>query len=111
MSAELERYVVIACDVPQAATYGIIGTVTWGCVAMVVSAAVFVAASVGVRSGHAPGLWSGLLALSGAGVAAAGLLVQGDADTASWIVAPPVGAVLAVVHARALFATGGPFRT
>ena len=109
MSAALERYVVIACGVPQAATYGIIRTVTW--VAMAVSAAVFVAASVGVRSGRAPGLWSGLLALSGAGVAAAGLLVQGDADTASWIVAPPVGAVLALVHARALFATGGPFRT
>ncbi len=78
---------------------------------MGVSTLAFVAGSVGVRSGKALGVWSTSLALSGAGLAAAGLLVQGDADTASWIVAPPVGAALAVVHARALFATGGPFRT
>jgi hypothetical protein len=52
-----------------------------------------------------------VLALAGVGLAAGGLLVQDGSDVASWIVALPVGAILSVVHGKALFATGGPFRT
>jgi hypothetical protein len=55
--------------------------------------------------------WSVVLAVAGAGLAAAGLLVQDQPGAASWFVGLPVGACLSLVHGRALFATGGPFRT
>jgi hypothetical protein len=48
---------------------------------------------------------------TGVGVGVGGLLVVGDADTWSWIVAPLALGVGAVAQERALFASGGPFRT
>jgi hypothetical protein len=50
-------------------------------------------------------------AAAGAGVAWGALLLQADVDAASWVLAPAAGAILGVVHARTLFAAGGPFRT
>ncbi len=82
-----------------------------GLATIVVSVLAFLAGLVGMRSGRSIGLWSGVLALSGAGIAAGCLLVQDQPDTASWIIAPVAGAILAVVHARVVFAPGGPFRT
>jgi hypothetical protein len=55
--------------------------------------------------------WSAVLGLAGAGLAAGALLVQDEAPLGSWLVALPTGAALSVVHGRALFAAGGPFRT
>jgi hypothetical protein len=80
--------------------------------ATIVSAtALFLVGLFGVRSGRALGAWSAVLAVSGAGIAIGCLLVQDQVDTASWIIAPVAGAILAPVHARVLFAPGGPFRT
>lgn len=76
-----------------------------------ISGSAFAAGMIGVRSGRSVGLWSVALALSGAGLAAGGLLVQDEPGLASWIIAPPVGAALAPVHALALFAGDGPLRT
>jgi len=73
--------------------------------------ALFLVGLFGVRSGRALGAWSTVLAASGAGIAIGCLLVQDQVDTASWIIAPVAGAILAVVHAHVLFAPGGPFRT
>lgn len=91
--------------------YGIIGGVTLGVVVLVGSAAVYAGGLLGLRTGRSVGSWSALLGLAAAGVACGALLVQADPDAASWILAPAAGAVLGVVHARALFAQGGPFRT
>jgi hypothetical protein len=85
--------------------------VTWALVAIVVSGALFLAGLAGLHRGRSDALWSAVLALAGVGLAAGGLLVQDGSDVASWIVALPVGAILSVVHGKALFATGGPFRT
>jgi hypothetical protein len=52
-----------------------------------------------------------LMALAGAGVGVGGLLMLDDVGTASWIAAPAVVAVIAVLHVRALFFHEGPFRT
>ena len=78
---------------------------------IVVATALFLVGLSGVRSRRALGAWFTLLAASGAGIAIGCLLVQDQVDTASWIIAPVAGAILAVVHARVLFAPGGPFRT
>jgi hypothetical protein len=87
------------------------GVVGWGVTALAMFGAVQVAGLAGVRSGRAPGAWYAALAVSGAGVAAGALLVQTDPTAAAWAIALPGGAVIAVVHARTLFAPGGPFRT
>jgi hypothetical protein len=50
-------------------------------------------------------------AAAGAGVAVGGLAVVGDVGAASWIVAPVVLAVASALQVKALFASGGPFRT
>ena len=71
----------------------------------------FVAGLAGLRSGGHVAAWSATLAVAGAVIAVGGLRVQHDVDAASWLIAPVVGAVLSVVHGRALFASGGPFRT
>ena len=52
-----------------------------------------------------------LMAVAGAGIGAGGLLILDDVGTASWVVAPAVLALIAVLHVRALFAREGPFRT
>lgn len=71
----------------------------------------FLVGTAGVRTGRAASRWTVVLAVSGAGIAAGALLIQDQPDTASWVIAPLVGAVLPIVHARTLFAPGGPFRT
>jgi len=85
--------------------------VSWGVVTLVTFGGLFAAGMIGVRSGRSVGLWTVALALSGAGLAAGALLVQDEPGLASWIIGPLVGAAIAPVHARALFAGGGPFRT
>lgn len=80
-------------------------------VTIAVTVTSFLAGLLGVRSGRSVAAWSVALALSGAGIATGCLLVQDVVETASWVIAPIVGAILAVVHARVLFAPGGPFRT
>jgi hypothetical protein len=52
-----------------------------------------------------------LMALAGAGLGVGGLLMLDDVGTASWIAAPVVLALVALLHVRALFAGEGPFRT
>ena len=52
-----------------------------------------------------------LAALAGVLVAAGGLLVVGDANIWSWVMAPAVLGMGAVAQRRALLAPGGPFRT
>jgi len=47
----------------------------------------------------------------GACVGVIGLLIVGDADAGSWVVAPLILGLGAVAQQRALFAPGGPFRT
>ena len=56
-------------------------------------------------------LGDALVAGGGAGLAAGALLVLGDAAASAWLIAPPVVAILAVVHVRLLVAPGGPMRT
>lgn len=52
-----------------------------------------------------------LMALAGAGIGVGGLLMLDNVETASWIAAPAVLALIAPLHLRALFAREGPFRT
>lgn len=82
-----------------------------GIVTIVASVALALAGLQGVHAGRSVGRWSMVLALAGAGIAAGALLVQDRAGVTSWLIAVPLGAALSVVHARALFAPGGPFRT
>jgi len=76
-----------------------------------VSGVLFLGGLVGLHGARSDAMWSAVLAVAGAGLAAGGLLVQDRPELDSWIVALPVGAALSVVHGKALFATGGPFRT
>lgn len=77
---------------------------------MVGSGAVFSAGILGVRSGRNTALWTVVLAIAGAGVTAGALLVQNDPGLASWLIAPPVGALLGAGNVRALFGPGGRLR-
>ncbi len=51
-----------------------------------------------------------MLATGGAGLAVGGLMLLTDVSPVAWIVAPVVSGAATVLHVRALFATGGPFR-
>ena len=51
------------------------------------------------------------MALAGAGIGAGGLLMFDDVSLGSWIAAPALVALIALLHVRALFAGEGPFRT
>jgi hypothetical protein len=82
-----------------------------GIVTITLGVATFLVGLNGLREGHSVVVWSAVLAVAGAVIAAGGLVVQHDPDTASWIIAPVAGAVLSVVHGRTVFAPGGPFRT
>jgi hypothetical protein len=80
-----------------------------GAVTLVTSGALVVAVAVAwARIPRALG--DALVACGGAGLAIGGLLVLGGAATSAWIIAPPVVAVLSVVHVRLLVAPGGPMR-
>ena len=52
-----------------------------------------------------------LMAAAGAGIGVGGLMTLDDVNTASWIAAPAVLALIALLQVRALFAREGPFRT
>jgi hypothetical protein len=52
-----------------------------------------------------------LMALAGAGIGVGGLMRLDGVGTASWIMAPAILAIIAILHVRALFADQGPFRT
>ncbi len=97
------------------ATYAIIichhHLMALGIGAIALGTIVFLAGLAGLRAGRHVAIWSATLALAGVVIATGSLLVQHDADTASWLIAPVAGAILSVVHGRALFAPGGPFRT
>ena len=82
-----------------------------GIAAITLGTLAFVAGLAGLRTNRHVAAWSATLAVAGAVIAAGSLLVQHDADTASWLIAPVAGAILSVVHGRTLFAPGGPFRT
>jgi len=52
-----------------------------------------------------------LLAAGGVGMAIGALLAMDDPAVSAWAIAPPVVAVLTVLHVRLLVAPGGPLRT
>lgn len=52
-----------------------------------------------------------LVALGGLGLAVGSLLLMDDPAPSAWAIAPPVVAVLTVLHVRLLVAPGGPMRT
>jgi hypothetical protein len=64
-----------------------------------------------LRTSLPPTAVDALMALAGALIAAGGLLMLDDVNTASWIAGPVMLAVIAPLNVRALFARGGPFRT
>jgi hypothetical protein len=84
---------------------------TLGIGAIAIGTAMFLVGLAGLRAGRSVGLWSWVLAVAGAVIATGSLLVQHDPGAASWLIAPVAGALLSLVHGRALFAPGGPFRT
>jgi hypothetical protein len=75
------------------------------------STAVLVVVVARARLGASTPVVDALVGLSSAGVAIGGLLLLDDVGTSSWITAPAILAVAAVLHVRALFAGSGPFRT
>jgi hypothetical protein len=82
-----------------------------GITVIVTCSIVALATTFALRTRLAPLAVDALLALSGAGVAAGGLLLLEDVGAASWVLAPLALALLTPVHVRALFAGEGPFRT
>lgn len=52
-----------------------------------------------------------VMAVAGAGIGVGGLMTLDDVAPASWIVAPTILAMIALLQVRALFAREGPFRT
>jgi hypothetical protein len=52
-----------------------------------------------------------LVVAGGLGLAVGALLLMDDAAPSAWAIAPPVVAVLTLLHVRLLVAPGGPMRT
>lgn len=52
-----------------------------------------------------------LVTVGGLGLAIGALLLMDDAAPSAWAIAPPVVAVLSVLHVRLMVAPGGPMRT
>jgi hypothetical protein len=52
-----------------------------------------------------------LVAAAGLGLAVGALLLMDDAAPSAWAIAPPVVAVLSVLHVRLMVSSGGPMRT
>ena len=86
-------------------------TATVGWIAIVSGGCLFLAVLFWFRTRLSGVALSAAAACAGILVAVGGLLVVGDADVWSWIVAPVVLGAGAVAQQRALFAPGGPFRT
>jgi hypothetical protein len=81
-----------------------------GAVTLVTSGAlVVVTAVVWART---RGRWGDVLvAAGGLGLAVGALLLMDDAAPSAWAIAPPVVAVLTLLHVRLMVAPGGPMRT
>jgi hypothetical protein len=71
---------------------------------------VLIAAAVSIRSRSRRRAGDVLLAVGGAGLGVGALFLQEDVSTAAWVLTPALVAVLCVVHARMLLASGGPLR-
>lgn len=80
----------------------------WAVPIVAVSCALLVAAVSTRRSRPRPG--DLLVAIGGAGLGIGALFVQEDVSASAWVLTPALLAVLCVVHARILFASGGPLR-
>jgi hypothetical protein len=80
----------------------------WAVPIVAVSCALLVAAVSIRRSRRGPG--DLLLAVGGAGLGIGALFFQEDVSTSAWVLTPALVAVLCVVHARMLVASGGPLR-
>jgi len=52
-----------------------------------------------------------LVVAGGLGLAVGALLLMDDAAPSAWAIAPPVVAVLTLLHVRLMVAPGGPMRT
>jgi hypothetical protein len=78
---------------------------------LMVSGILFLGTALWVRTRAPRVVVDALLVVAGVGVGIGGLLFLTDVTWASWVAAPAVLAVSAVVHERALFAGTGPFRT
>ena len=82
-----------------------------GWTALLAALAVLVMATFPLRTRLRPAIVDAMLALGGAGIGVGGLLFLRDVEPGSWVVAPALLAVAAVVHVRFLFTGEGPFRT
>jgi hypothetical protein len=82
-----------------------------GWVVVAVSVAALGVAAFVLRRNLSATAFASVAGAAGAGVGLGGLVVVGDVGVASWIVAPIVLAVASALQVKALFATGGPFRT
>jgi hypothetical protein len=81
-------------------------------IAIILGASTFASIVGGPLRKRLPGYWvDALMALAGAGIGAGGLLMFDDVSSGSWIAAPALVALIALLHVRALFAGEGPFRT
>jgi uncharacterized membrane protein HdeD (DUF308 family) len=81
-----------------------------GAVTLVTSGALVVAVAV-AWSRIPPRVGDVFLAAGGVGMAVGGLLLMDDPAASAWAIAPPVVAILTVLHVRLLVAPGGPLRT
>ena len=78
---------------------------------LAISGILFVGTALWMRTRAPQIAVDAVLALAGVGVGVGGLLFLTDVTWGSWVVAPAVLAIAAVVHVRALFAGTGPLRT
>lgn len=82
-----------------------------GIVVLTLAGMGFSTSILGVRSGRSLRPWTIALALSSASLVVGALLVQNETDLASWVIGPPLGAILGAANIRSLYASGGPLRT
>jgi hypothetical protein len=83
----------------------VVGAVT------LVTSGVLVVVIASAWSRFPPRVGDVLLAAGGIGMAVGALLVMDDPAASAWAIAPPVVAILTVLHVRLLVAPGGPLRT
>jgi hypothetical protein len=99
----------------QDGVYVMIGHVVTGIATIVVSSAVLLAGAAGVHASRrgrgSLRTWTGVVALSGAGIGAGALMVQSDPDLVSWVITLPASALVGTVNVRSLFAGDGPLHT
>jgi hypothetical protein len=81
-----------------------------GAVTLVTSATVILGVALAWGRMSTP-VGDAIVAAAGAGMAVGALLLMEDPAVSAWAIAPPVVAVLSVLHVRLLVAPGGPLRT